>query len=73
MELIRKEDKKLIVTQYVGEACRELTLGNKEKYELSTTLQTSPVVTFPNGDQVIFEWTDIIKLAEKYRNEGKIG
>ncbi len=73
MELIRKDDKRLIMTQYVGTATEKLESGEEVTYELNTTINLSPIIDFPNGNQVIFTWKDIIKLAEKYRREGKIG
>ncbi len=66
MELIRKEDKRLIMTQYVGTATEKLESGEEVTYELNTTINLSPIIHFPNGNQVIFTWEDIIKLAKEY-------
>lgn len=71
MELIKNEDKKLIMTQHVGTATEKLESGEEETYELNTTMHLSPIVNFSNGDQVIFTWEDIIKLAKEYRLRGK--
>lgn len=65
MEIIRKEDKKLIMSQHVGEATVTLESGEKVTYDLSATVNGSPIVTFQNGDYVIFSWEDIINLADK--------
>lgn len=65
MEIIRKEDKKLIMSQHVGEATVTLKSGEKVTYDLSATVNGSPIVTFQNGDYVIFSWEDIINLADK--------
>lgn len=67
MELIKKEDQKLIMTQYVGTATEKLDSGEEVTYELNTTTNLSPIINFSNGDQVIFTWEDIIKLAKEYR------
>lgn len=67
MELIKKEDQKLIMTQYVGTATEKLDSGEEVTYELNTTTNLSPIIIFSNGDQVIFTWEDIIKLAKEYR------
>lgn len=67
MEVIKKNDMKLICTVYVGEA-RD---GNGNLLcELRTTQHYSPVIVFPDGDMVVMNWADIydIAKAKKYEN-----
>lgn len=50
MEVIKKNDMKLIFTIYVGEAKDE---NGNLLCELRTTQHYSPVIVFPDGDMVI--------------------
>lgn len=67
MELIKKEENKLFMSNYVGEAKFESKSGESLTYELMTTMSMSPVIKFPDGDTVIMNWDDIIKLAQQYK------
>lgn len=66
MEVIKKNDMKLIFTIYVGEAKDE---NGNLLCELRTTQHYSPVIVFPDGDMVIMNWTDIYDIAKAKRNE----
>lgn len=67
MEIITKEDMKLIMQEEVGTALTD----KGERIRLTTTLNRCPIVTFENGDKVIFNWEDIIKIASDYITEKK--
>lgn len=66
MEVIKKNDMKLIFTIYVGEAKDE---NENLLCELRTTQHYSPVIVFPDGDMVIMNWTDIYDIAKAKKNE----
>ena len=66
MEVIKKNDMKLIFTIYVGEAKDE---NGNLLWELRTTQHYSPVIVFPDGDMVIMNWTDIYDIAKAKKNE----
>lgn len=69
MELIKKESNKLFISNYVGEAKFELENGESFTYELMTTMSMSPIIKFPNGDIVIVNWEDIIKVVQEYKKK----
>jgi hypothetical protein len=64
MELIKKSDKKLIFSYFVGTA----TDTNKNEYEMRATQNFAPIIVFPDGDMVIMNWNDIVDIAKKYKD-----
>lgn len=69
MQLIKKEEHKLMLSNYVGTATSQSESGEDLTYELMTTMQYSPVIKFPDGDTVIMNWQDIINIAQEYKEE----
>ena len=67
MDLIRKEDHKLMMSNYVGECTEKAESGEDITYELSTTMRYAPIIKFPNGDIVVMNWEDIVKIAKDYK------
>ncbi len=67
MELIRKEDNKLIMSNYVGTATEQSESGEDLTYELMTTMRYSPIIKFPDEDIVVMSWKDIVKIAQEYK------
>ena len=59
MKVVKKEDKALILTTYVGEASK----GCHEKMEILHALNGAPVIRFNDGTQVGFDWEDIVDMA----------
>lgn len=67
MKLIKKEEHKLMISNYVGTAIEQSDAGEDLTYELMTTIQYSPIIKFPDGDTVVIDWKDIIKIAQEYK------
>lgn len=63
MEVIKKEENKLVMSYDVGEATIIEPNGNHVVYKLRASNHFSPIIEFPNGDTVILSWEEIIKLA----------
>lgn len=63
MHVIKKEDKALVLTTYVGEASK----GCHEKMEILHALNGAPVVRFDDGTTVGFDWEDIVDVAIKVK------
>ncbi len=66
MELIKRNDLKLIFTNYIGEA-----KDDKDNLicECRTTQHYDPIIVFPDGDMVIISWTDIYNIAKEYKDK----
>lgn len=69
MQLIKKEEHKLMISNYVGTATEQSDAGEDLTYELMTTIQYSPIIKFPDGDTVVINWKDIIKIAQEYKKD----
>lgn len=68
MEVIKKEDNKLVMSYEVGEATILSPNGKNNTYKLKAGKNLSPIIEFPNGDTIILSWEEIIKLAiEMYK------
>lgn len=67
MELIRKKDPKLMFTYYVGSGTEKTESGEEITYHFKATQHYAPIIEFPDGDIVIFNWDDIVKIAKKYK------
>lgn len=67
MELIRKEDHKLMMSNYVGTGTEKAESGEDLTYEFRTTIHYAPIIEFPNGDIVVMNWEDIVKIAKDYK------
>lgn len=65
MIVIKREDKKFILTASVGEA----TLENGDKVELLQGMNGAPIIRFDDGTTVGFDWGDIIDIAIKEKNK----
>ncbi len=66
MELIKKDEPKLIFSNYIGEAYEK---DGSVACEFRTTQHFAPIIVFPNGDMVVMSWEDIFNIAKKYKNE----
>lgn len=74
MELIRKKDHKLMFTYSVGSGTEKTESGERITYRFKATQHYAPIIEFPDGDIVIFNWDDIVKIAKKYKeSEGQNG
>ena len=72
MEIIKKDDQKLVISYDVGEAIvSDKTTGENKTYKLSASNRFSPIIEFPNGDTVILSWEEILNLAiDLYKSYG---
>lgn len=68
MELIRKEDHKLMFTYSVGSGTEKTEAGEDITYLFKATQHYAPIIEFPNGDIVVLNWNDIVEIAKEYRN-----
>lgn len=69
MELIRKEDHKLMMSNYVGTGTEKSESGEELTYEFRTTMHYAPIIEFPDGDIVVMNWEDIVKIAKDYKSK----
>lgn len=69
MELIRKEDHKLMFSNYVGTCTEKAESGEELTYELRTTMHYAPIIELPNGDIVVMNWDDIVRIAKEYKEK----
>lgn len=67
MELIRKEDPKLMMSKYVGKGTEISESGEELAYEFRVTMHYAPIIEFPNGDIVVMNWEDITRIAKDYK------
>ena len=67
MELIRKKDPKLMFTYSVGSGTEKTESGKEITYHFKATQHYAPIIEFPDGDIVIFNWDDIVKIAKEYK------
>ncbi len=67
MELIRKEDPKLMMSKYVGKGTEKSESGEELAYEFRVTMHYAPIIEFPNGDIVVMNWEDITRMAKDYK------
>lgn len=68
MELIRKEDHKLMFTYSVGSGTEKTEAGEEITYHFKATQHFAPIIEFPDGDIVVLDWGDIVKIAKEYRD-----
>lgn len=67
MELIRKKDPKLMFAYSVGSGTEKTESGEEITYLFKATQHYAPIIEFPDGDIVVFNWDDIVKIAKKYK------
>ena len=67
MELIKKTDHKLMFTYSVGSGTEKIESGKRITYNFKATQHFAPIIEFLDGDIVVFNWDDLVKIAKKYK------
>lgn len=69
MQLIRKEDHKLMMSNYVGTGTEKSESGEELTYEFRTTMHYAPIIEFPDGDIVVMSWEDVVRITKEYKEK----